>query len=85
LLKVNPIHGKTRVRIDFMQSRDAKTCSNANPIRVSGIGMGIKRIVNRMGSEDLVVEIREKGCSRANRSLVSGVSKTKNITGGTDR
>jgi hypothetical protein len=27
----------------------------------------------------------KKGCSRANRSLVSGVSKTKNITGGTDR
>jgi hypothetical protein len=61
---------------------------NKNLIRVPDIqeDRGIKRIVNQMGSEDLVVERerREKGCSKANRSLNSGGSKTKNITG-TDR
>jgi hypothetical protein len=27
LLKVNPIHGKTRVKSDFMQSQEAKTAN----------------------------------------------------------
>jgi hypothetical protein len=66
LLKVNPIHGKTRVRSDFYAIARRETlfefaCTDGignecNQIRVLGIQMGIKRIVNRMGSEDLVVE-----------------------------
>jgi hypothetical protein len=72
LLKVNPIHVKTRVKSNSIQSRDAKTAIETKVVnenqtaietkvvnetryeyRVSKrIGVS-KRIVNRMGSEDL--------------------------------
>jgi hypothetical protein len=47
--------------------------------------MGIIRIVNRRGSEDLGSREADKAVpKKQNRSLKSGGSKTKNITG-TDR
>jgi hypothetical protein len=75
LLKVNPIHDKTCVKSDFMQSRDAKTAiRHQKPDTSIGYckGYGYQKDRNRMGSEDLV-ERQEKDWSKGYRDADSGV------------
>jgi hypothetical protein len=84
LSKVNLIHGKTQVKSDFMQSRDAKTAMKQRvPVSVSiGVpGRGIKRIGNRMGSEDLCSRETDRAGMFHGEQELGGEAKTKNITG----